>query len=402
MSQDLQDIVDALAIELQRGVAIDDNQLRLLAHSAHALSVDPLRQQSIITRRAEGRVLDWVIEHGAAESNVAVRMEANPDISAAARVCSPIRCRGLLLGFLFVLDDDRSMTDEEVRRCDHAASEAGELLYEQRFLRQRERQREGDLLRVLFDAETAVHAGAASTLVEEGFLASQAGVVVVAVGLEEAVDGPAMDRLGLCFAAILEAVRRALPAHSIVGAVSAREVVLVAGAAALERTGMTLFERWLRDLGDRELAVVGAHCVVGCGAPVDVLSDALRSHEQAHWCLPIARCIPRFDRAVAWERAGPYRALVHIPLHHAAEACDPALLRLLDHEDLVKTLETYLDRAGDAKATAEALILHRASLYYRLQKIEQITGMNLKSGEDRLALHLGLKLRAIAKLGNEH
>ncbi len=30
------------------------------------------------------------------------------------------------------------------------------------------------------------------------------------------------------------------------------------------------------------------------------------------------------------------------------------------------TLETYLDNACDTKLTAEALFLHRASLYYRL------------------------------------
>jgi hypothetical protein len=47
---------------------------------------------------------------------------------------------------------------------------------------------------------------------------------------------------------------------------------------------------------------------------------------------------------------------------------------------LVETLEAYLDRAGDVKATAEALNLHRATLYYRLQRIEEITGARLRSG----------------------
>ena len=38
------------------------------------------------------------------------------------------------------------------------------------------------------------------------------------------------------------------------------------------------------------------------------------------------------------------------------------------------------------------LRIHKTSLYYRLRRIETLTGMCLRDGEDRLALHLGIKL----------
>jgi len=65
---------------------------------------------------------------------------------------------------------------------------------------------------------------------------------------------------------------------------------------------------------------------------------------------------------------------------------------------VITTLETYLDLAGDAKASAERLSLHRGTLYYRLQKAERIAGVDLRSGSDRLALHLGLKLARLIGL----
>jgi DNA-binding PucR family transcriptional regulator len=37
-------------------------------------------------------------------------------------------------------------------------------------------------------------------------------------------------------------------------------------------------------------------------------------------------------------------------------------------------------------------------MYYRLSRIEQITGMSLASGGDRLALHLGVKLARLLKV----
>ena len=65
-------------------------------------------------------------------------------------------------------------------------------------------------------------------------------------------------------------------------------------------------------------------------------------------------------------------------------------------ESLVATLETYLDAAGDAAAVAETMSIHRTTLYYRLGRIQKITGADLSDGEQRLALHAGLKLVRLA------
>ncbi|GAA2552435.1 helix-turn-helix domain-containing protein [Pseudonocardia hydrocarbonoxydans] len=72
-----------------------------------------------------------------------------------------------------------------------------------------------------------------------------------------------------------------------------------------------------------------------------------------------------------------------------------ALRALAAHDPgdrLRETLAVYLDEAGSAPRTAKALALHRTSLYHRLRRIEEITGMDLSDGRDRLVLHLGLRL----------
>ncbi|WP_435888903.1 PucR family transcriptional regulator, partial [Streptomyces niveus] len=53
--------------------------------------------------------------------------------------------------------------------------------------------------------------------------------------------------------------------------------------------------------------------------------------------------------------------------------------------------EVYLDHAGQAGRTASELGIHRQTLYYRLSRIEQLTGLDLADGEDRLLLHMALK-----------
>lgn len=61
------------------------------------------------------------------------------------------------------------------------------------------------------------------------------------------------------------------------------------------------------------------------------------------------------------------------------------------HTDLARTAEVFLDCAGQASRTAAELGIHRQTLYYRLSRVEQLTGLDLNDGEDRLLLHLALK-----------
>ncbi|MCY7365191.1 MAG: helix-turn-helix domain-containing protein, partial [Frankiaceae bacterium] len=75
-----------------------------------------------------------------------------------------------------------------------------------------------------------------------------------------------------------------------------------------------------------------------------------------------------------------------------AALVDDPVRALLDDPDerLAVTAARYLELAGSVKATAAALQVHRQTLYYRLSRIEQVTGLDLADGEDRLRLHLGL------------
>jgi DNA-binding PucR family transcriptional regulator len=52
----------------------------------------------------------------------------------------------------------------------------------------------------------------------------------------------------------------------------------------------------------------------------------------------------------------------------------------------------YLDCAGNVARAAAELGVHRQTLYYRLQRIGEVTGMDLADGQDRLRLHLALTL----------
>jgi purine catabolism regulator len=71
------------------------------------------------------------------------------------------------------------------------------------------------------------------------------------------------------------------------------------------------------------------------------------------------------------------------------------ILPLLDYDrerrsGLVKTLSVYFESGTNVSEAADRLFLHRNSLIYRLERIQTLTGLDLRNSESTLVLQLGL------------
>ena len=58
--------------------------------------------------------------------------------------------------------------------------------------------------------------------------------------------------------------------------------------------------------------------------------------------------------------------------------------------DLVRTLRAYFAAGSNASEAADRMFLHRNSMLYRLERIQKLTGLDLKDPDASLALRLGL------------
>ncbi|MGW0401545.1 helix-turn-helix domain-containing protein, partial [Streptomyces sp. NPDC003002] len=128
----------------------------------------------------------------------------------------------------------------------------------------------------------------------------------------------------------------------------------------------------------------------GVSDPVRALTELPAAWEQAAAAARAAAAQPRLGPVAQWSAIGPYRMLATLA---ADPANDPAARDLLSpaHRELARTAEVFLDCAGQAGRAAAALGIHRQTLYYRLARVEQLTGLDLDEGEDRLLLHMALK-----------
>ena len=67
--------------------------------------------------------------------------------------------------------------------------------------------------------------------------------------------------------------------------------------------------------------------------------------------------------------------------------------------DLLATLRTWLSAGCSTAVAADALVVHRNTVTYRLGRIEQLTGRTLRDSSVRLELQLALTIREIVRLG---
>jgi sugar diacid utilization regulator/GAF domain-containing protein len=65
--------------------------------------------------------------------------------------------------------------------------------------------------------------------------------------------------------------------------------------------------------------------------------------------------------------------------------------------DLLATLRAWLSAGCSTAAAADALVVHRNTVTYRLARIEQLTGRNLRDSRVRLELELALTIREIVQ-----
>jgi sugar diacid utilization regulator len=102
---------------------------------------------------------------------------------------------------------------------------------------------------------------------------------------------------------------------------------------------------------------------------------------------------------LAFDQTGAYRLLLSTMTENPgelqrfyAETVEPLVAYDEQYEtELLQTLETFLEADGNVAGTAQRLFTHRHTVYYRLERVRELTGLDVSSSDGREKLSLGLK-----------
>ncbi|REE95828.1 PucR-like helix-turn-helix protein [Thermomonospora umbrina] len=363
-----QALVDEVSALLQAPATLEDREFSLIAFSSHDDDLDPVRTRSILSRRSSAAVRAWFEGFGIARADGPVHTPPDPATGVRSRLCLPARHEGRTYGYLWLLDDGTvDATDPRVAKAMSLAARAGRLLAAEF---QADEAAPRAFARLL-SASPEDRADGAATLSGMGHPAASSPIAVVVIRPTIRLTRVPMDVLvhhTAGGAALL------VPLHEAADTVPAR-------STATRLLGTT---PWV---------------TVGVGGGRAGVVDAVGSWHEARTAWRVARAVPEVGPVACWDALGVHRLIASLPgAAPGAAVADPAVRPLFEdaHADLLRTAEVYLDHAGHAQQAAAALSVHRQTLYYRLSRIEAITGLAFDSGEDRLLLHTALKAARLA------
>jgi sugar diacid utilization regulator len=362
-------------------VAISDKGQEGIARAVHELTGYPVavedRHGNLRAWAGPNRPDPYPKDAPARREELLWRALASPrPIRDGGRLLALARMRGDVLGVLVLVDRAGKAGDHELVALEHGATVLALALAHLRGLAETELRIRRDLVEdLLVGAEEESALARAEAL---GYDLERWHRVVVIEGRSRTGDD-----------ALFHAASRTV-----------RE--MDAGSLLVSRTGAIVVLA-NRDVDWEELrmavlhALGGGRCRIGVGGVADRLSDIPRSFREAQVALSIQAASAGGERATSFDQLGVFRMLCHVQDTAEVERFVRDWLgALLDydkrkHSELVKTLSTYLECGGSYDATAKALVVHRSTLKYRLQRIKELSGHDLSNPDSHFNLQLATR-----------
>jgi purine catabolism regulator len=144
--------------------------------------------------------------------------------------------------------------------------------------------------------------------------------------------------------------------------------------------------------------------LVGIGRIYKRLDDVHRSLKDALKAVKAAGLMVPSDPVIRFDSLGIYKILTNEAIRDELEIFYRRTLKDLAAYDekrdteLIKTLEVYFECNGNLKKMSEVLFTHYNTVLYRINRIEEITGVSLSHEKDRYALQTALKIMKVLDL----
>lgn len=382
-------LATALAKLIQRSITIEDTAFQVLA-AATAGEVDDARRESIRTKRTPPRLLAKLRETGVLqklqESSQPLRIGAMPGEGLVMeRLVTPVVVGGHVHGYIWIIAGDRPLESLDFAAVQQAATVAALLMLKEKAVAEAEERWKADFLtRVLSPGMRPNE----ELLLQGQRLGYQLGqsyqVALISVQDSRDVD---VERL----------------------ATTAQRVIQSAGQMPLlyRRHGeLTLLLPAQHPYVPREelakivegAKLTGAMPFAGLGRPYSEPEKLYQSYREARRAMLVGRVLGAEKGGIwdygevailSWLRQLPddviEASVFGEPLAHLLRA-DQANL-----DELLLSLEVYLDQGGNGLKAARVLHVHRNTLRYRLARIEKLLGVSLADTGTCFQLHMALK-----------
>jgi purine catabolism regulator len=204
--------------------------------------------------------------------------------------------------------------------------------------------------------------------------------------------------------ALLALVRDDMTRRQIAGAVG-QYVDAIAALYPLENAAQLKRVRAVIEEVRVQLAVRTPSGMVSCGIshPAAGLTALREAYREAKDALGIAQELGSRERTTFYGDLKLFQFLLALKdrnLDQMRRFHRETLGALSEHDErkqgeLIRTLNGFFEANGNLAKASDDLKVHRNTLVYRLDRIRELTGLDLEDADNRLILHLALKIQKV-------
>src|SRR5438105_8181937 len=409
--QGLDVIVRTLGELVESSISLEDANWRLLASHIVPGLTDRHRQQTLAHHGTPPKAQEAVASmiHEVVEGRKPRKVAPIPEAGMTAhRIITPILAGGENLGYLSIIEHPQRHEQLAMMAIEHAATVIALEMIKQREVAEAEDHVRGELVDDLLNGTF----GDASNVQRRArYLHYDLSVphLLLVIDVDHFgrfirerhyEEGRVIALKHQLFQVVTGAVRRHHPRH-LVSAHSDSVIVLVPQPAdGKDPEAEALAARIREAVAESELGITVS---VSIGRLCVKPDDFKPAFTEAQRALDLMVRFGKREQVINYERLGVYRLLAQIEDRAGLEAFAGRMLApLVDYDrargtPLLKTLEVYLQRHGNLRQSSRDLHIHLNTLHYRLRRIGEVTGVDLKDADARLDLLLALRVRALAE-----
>jgi len=142
--------------------------------------------------------------------------------------------------------------------------------------------------------------------------------------------------------------------------------------------------------------------IIGLGNIVSHIKDISKSLREAQVALSIGRMFDSTKNVFSYAHLGIGRLIYQLPTTlcelFLKEVFGDSLPEELDNETL-DTIERFFEHSLNVSETARKLFIHRNTLVYRLDKIQKITGLDLRMFDDAITFKVAVMVKKYLEAG---
>ena len=142
---------------------------------------------------------------------------------------------------------------------------------------------------------------------------------------------------------------------------------------------------------------------IGIGMPAETLRDMAKSYREATMALRVGSIFETDYYVMRYDKLGLGRLIYQLPPTlcnmFLSEVFVPGAYESLDSETLL-TIAKFFENNLNGSETSRKLFVHRNTLVYRLDKVQKITGLDLRNFDDAVLFKLASMVRTYLEKQN--